>query len=147
MFKSIRISRCHLQLVWSRWKYLNLDVSRHKDLFKNLQNESLQTGLCSLFLDLESSFQSFRWVLISSLLCPACTGHREHLMTFFMFEIYYQTSWWLSYGINIFLQIPSTFYTVLIILLDDCNLWYQLWIVVPSSKDLEGLCHQWYTSQ
>lgn len=42
-----------------------------KGSFKNFQNQSPQNELCSLFLDLESAFQSFRWVLISSLFSPA----------------------------------------------------------------------------
>lgn len=103
--------------------------------FKNLQYQSLQNMLCSLFLNLESSFQSCRWVLISPLLCPACTRDGEQLITIVFATAFFmclKTTWCLSSRLNTLLQTSSTFHTALIILLD---LWYLSWPVVPLSKD------------
>lgn len=95
--------------------------------FKNVQNQSVQNGLCSLFLDLESSFSILQMSadLFTIMSCLYWTWRALDDVSD------YQTSWWLAPGINLFLQISSMFHTVLITLLNDCNLWYQFWIVVP----------------
>lgn len=97
--------------------------------------------LCSLFLNLESFFNFCKCMLISSLLCSACSGHGEWLITVIFetvlhtFEIYFKTTWCLLSGLNTFLQTSFTFCIGLIILLDHWNLWYLSWTMVPLSKE------------